>query len=337
MLSPDGYYDYSVDMWATGCILGELLRRKPLFPGRNFVQQLVLIVDALGKPNEIELQKIKSYEVRRFLSTRSGDKHGTGIKALIPEVVATPEALSLLHSLLAFNPDCRLTAEEALEHAFIASSTTCSTMHDGGSNSTSGTSNSTLITTLPPLSLEIASKEINYEHPKLSLRDLRGHLMLEVVASRKMKEEKLGMQPLKGCLVNSTSQGNISTPAVTPDGADEEGEEAHAKPPVVPTWPTKTATASGSTVDENAWSEGGDKAISGGGGGGGAEAPTASANQREGWIKWWRHYYRHQKQKKEEEEEQLDNHRFASFLLAMGGKGGASVGIGMLAVLPPPP
>lgn len=39
----------SVDMWAAGCILGELLGHKPLLPGRTEIQQLELIVDLLGK------------------------------------------------------------------------------------------------------------------------------------------------------------------------------------------------------------------------------------------------------------------------------------------------
>jgi mitogen-activated protein kinase 1/3 len=28
-------YDYKIDVWAVGCIFGELLGRKPLFPGDN--------------------------------------------------------------------------------------------------------------------------------------------------------------------------------------------------------------------------------------------------------------------------------------------------------------
>jgi len=35
----DGFYDYSVDTWSCGCILAEMLRRRPLFPGNiTFLQ-----------------------------------------------------------------------------------------------------------------------------------------------------------------------------------------------------------------------------------------------------------------------------------------------------------
>ena len=33
-------YDCSIDMWSAGCILGELLLRKPIFPGRDYVDQI---------------------------------------------------------------------------------------------------------------------------------------------------------------------------------------------------------------------------------------------------------------------------------------------------------
>ena len=33
-------YDCSIDMWSAGCILGELLLRKPVFPGRDYVDQI---------------------------------------------------------------------------------------------------------------------------------------------------------------------------------------------------------------------------------------------------------------------------------------------------------
>ena len=42
----------SVDMWAAGCILGELLGHRPLLPGRSELGQLELIVDLLGTPSD---------------------------------------------------------------------------------------------------------------------------------------------------------------------------------------------------------------------------------------------------------------------------------------------
>ncbi|KAM3665392.1 cyclin-dependent kinase 10 isoform 2-T2 [Ammospiza maritima maritima] len=42
----------SIDMWAAGCILAELLAHKPLLPGTSEIHQIDLIVQLLGTPNE---------------------------------------------------------------------------------------------------------------------------------------------------------------------------------------------------------------------------------------------------------------------------------------------
>ena len=52
-------YDKSIDMWAVGCILAELLARKPLFPGKDYVDMLKLQVAKIGnliadRQNEME-------------------------------------------------------------------------------------------------------------------------------------------------------------------------------------------------------------------------------------------------------------------------------------------
>ena len=35
-------YDKPVDVWSTGCILAELLARKPYFPGEDYIDQVSL-------------------------------------------------------------------------------------------------------------------------------------------------------------------------------------------------------------------------------------------------------------------------------------------------------
>lgn len=66
MLCPDGLYTYAVDMWSVGCIFAELLGRKPLFPGKNFVHQLTLIFDVIGppKPSEVGTDLLTDLETR---------------------------------------------------------------------------------------------------------------------------------------------------------------------------------------------------------------------------------------------------------------------------------
>ncbi|XP_021239598.1 cyclin-dependent kinase B1-1-like, partial [Numida meleagris] len=45
------HYDEGVDLWAVGCIFGELLNLSPLFPGENDIEQLCCVLRALGTPS----------------------------------------------------------------------------------------------------------------------------------------------------------------------------------------------------------------------------------------------------------------------------------------------
>merc|ERR1719158_1527483 len=45
-------YTAAIDVWSVGCIFAELLGRKPLFPGKDYVHQLNLITRVLGSPSE---------------------------------------------------------------------------------------------------------------------------------------------------------------------------------------------------------------------------------------------------------------------------------------------
>ena len=64
MLVKAGIQTSAVDMWAAGCILGELLLHKPLLPGNSEINQLNRIIDLLGIEisNEIKLHLTNSYE-----------------------------------------------------------------------------------------------------------------------------------------------------------------------------------------------------------------------------------------------------------------------------------
>jgi renal tumor antigen len=45
------------------------------------------------------------------------EKKGTGLRSLIPRV--TKECINLLQKLLAYSPDDRLTAKQALKHPYF--------------------------------------------------------------------------------------------------------------------------------------------------------------------------------------------------------------------------
>jgi len=52
-----------VDMWSVGCIFAEMLGGKPLFRGRDYVDQLNKILNILGTPDEETLSRVGSEKV----------------------------------------------------------------------------------------------------------------------------------------------------------------------------------------------------------------------------------------------------------------------------------
>eukprot|EP01023_Acetabularia_acetabulum_P040059 TRINITY_DN3875_c0_g4_i1.p1 TRINITY_DN3875_c0_g4~~TRINITY_DN3875_c0_g4_i1.p1 ORF type:complete len:408 (+),score=43.99 TRINITY_DN3875_c0_g4_i1:147-1370(+) len=110
------HYSASVDMWSLGCILAELLARKPLFPGRDYLDQLGLIIKTCGKPTSEDVEFIELKEAQDYvLGLPKYERVNFG--SLFPESSAL--ALDLLDKMLAFNPAKRITLEEALQHQWI--------------------------------------------------------------------------------------------------------------------------------------------------------------------------------------------------------------------------
>lgn len=44
-------YSKAVDMWSVGCILGELIVGKPIFPGTSTLNQIERVLELTGKPS----------------------------------------------------------------------------------------------------------------------------------------------------------------------------------------------------------------------------------------------------------------------------------------------
>ena len=56
-------YDVEVDIWSAGCIFAEMLEGKPLFPGKDHVDQFSIITELLGTPPEDVIKTICSETV----------------------------------------------------------------------------------------------------------------------------------------------------------------------------------------------------------------------------------------------------------------------------------
>ncbi len=113
-----GSYTAAVDVWSMGCIFAEIMLRRPLFPGRDAVDQLTRITGVLGRPSERVLSGIGNVRARRFLR---GIPATTVIplEDLLRGHCDDEHAIDLLSRMIAFDPADRPTAVQALQHAYF--------------------------------------------------------------------------------------------------------------------------------------------------------------------------------------------------------------------------
>lgn len=109
-------YTKAIDVWSVGCILAELLGGKPIFKGRDYVDQLCQILNYLGTPPEETLSRIGSQRAQEYVRKLPYTPK-IPFSQLYPN--ANPEALDLLERMLTFDPTDRITVQEALEHPYL--------------------------------------------------------------------------------------------------------------------------------------------------------------------------------------------------------------------------
>lgn len=110
-------YTKALDVWSVGCILGELLIRKPILPGNDPVHQLDLIFSLIGKPSASDIAAIPTLHSRKKLLNFPRTYHPT-IDTVFSH--CNPLAVSLLKQMLVFDPNKRITVEDALTHPYLS-------------------------------------------------------------------------------------------------------------------------------------------------------------------------------------------------------------------------
>ncbi|XP_028523006.2 cyclin-dependent kinase 4 isoform X3 [Apis cerana] len=106
-------YATPVDIWSVGCILAELSRLEPLFPGTSEGDQLDRIFQIIGTPSQGEWPENVSLSWTAF-PYRQPKSFATIISDL------NEYGLDLIKGMLTFNPHRRLTAAQALRHRYFA-------------------------------------------------------------------------------------------------------------------------------------------------------------------------------------------------------------------------
>lgn len=107
-------YACAVDLWSVGCIFGEMMTRRPLFPADTEIDALFRMFRLLGTPNQQSWPGIAQLpDFKANFPIWSPQP--------LPNVVPGlgPAGYDLLQQLLTFDPVRRVSAKAALFHGFF--------------------------------------------------------------------------------------------------------------------------------------------------------------------------------------------------------------------------
>jgi len=88
-----------------------------LFPGKDYVHQMSLIINVLGSPTDECLRRVGSPRAQDWIRNMPKREKVPFVK-LYPD--ADGDALDLLEKMLDFDPANRITVEKALEHPYLS-------------------------------------------------------------------------------------------------------------------------------------------------------------------------------------------------------------------------
>jgi len=109
-------YTKGVDQWSVGCILGELLSGKPIFPGTSTMNQLERVIEVTGRPASDDIEAVKSPYAATMLEQLTSSRPRK-LNEMFPS--ASKEALDLMKCCLHFNPNKRISAKDGLRHPYV--------------------------------------------------------------------------------------------------------------------------------------------------------------------------------------------------------------------------
>uniref|UniRef100_A0A8C1YCS8 Mitogen-activated protein kinase 10 n=1 Tax=Cyprinus carpio TaxID=7962 RepID=A0A8C1YCS8_CYPCA len=119
--------EQGLDIWSVGCIMGEMVRHKILFPGRDYIDQWNKVIEQLGTPSPEFMKKLQP-TVRNYVENRP-KYAGLTFPKLFPDCLfpadsehnklKASQARDLLSKMLIIDPAKRISVDEALQHPYI--------------------------------------------------------------------------------------------------------------------------------------------------------------------------------------------------------------------------
>lgn len=110
-------YSEKIDLWSVGCILYEVLARKPLFTGKDHLDQIRKIIEKLGTPQEKDLGWIPEKGPSRKFLAKCPQSAGVKMTELLPNV--SEQTADFAAKLLTFDPTKRISVKDSMLHPYI--------------------------------------------------------------------------------------------------------------------------------------------------------------------------------------------------------------------------
>ncbi len=107
-------YSFSIDVWSVGCIFAEMITFNPVIYGTSEVEMIKSIFEILGTPSEDVWHSISKLPFYQPLFPKFKP---TSLKNLLPTLDS--DGLDLLQKMWILDPTLRITAKDALKHAFF--------------------------------------------------------------------------------------------------------------------------------------------------------------------------------------------------------------------------
>jgi cell division cycle 2-like len=104
-------------MWSVGCIFAELLLKEPLFQAKGELELISMIFKLLGPPTSTTWPEYSTLPLAKTINLPA--PHQPQLRQRFPYI--TTAGIDLLSRLLTYDPQERITAEEALSHPYFRS------------------------------------------------------------------------------------------------------------------------------------------------------------------------------------------------------------------------
>eukprot|EP00615_Pteridomonas_danica_P014285 CAMPEP_0114409750 /NCGR_PEP_ID=MMETSP0102-20121206/23596_1 /TAXON_ID=38822 ORGANISM="Pteridomonas danica, Strain PT" /NCGR_SAMPLE_ID=MMETSP0102 /ASSEMBLY_ACC=CAM_ASM_000212 /LENGTH=292 /DNA_ID=CAMNT_0001577213 /DNA_START=1 /DNA_END=879 /DNA_ORIENTATION=+ len=115
-------YSTALDVWAIGCIFGEMIKLIPLFSGDSEIDELFKIFRHCGTPTDADwpkFTKCKNYSKTFPKWTRRSTKKLLTSQPIYPGLDVDDDAVDLLDAILTCNPQHRMNCSDALNHPYF--------------------------------------------------------------------------------------------------------------------------------------------------------------------------------------------------------------------------